>query len=64
MKKRLLALAAAAAVSGLSHAQSSVQLMGLLDAYSGSKRMAGDAGRATVVNSGGMTTSWYGFKGT
>lgn len=45
-------------------AQSSVQITGLLDVYAGGKRMAGDASRVTAVNSGGMTTSWYGFKGT
>lgn len=65
MKKHSLALCAIAALcSGAVQAQSSVQLMGLLDAYVGSKRMAGDPGRASVLNSGGMTTSWYGFKGT
>lgn len=57
-------LAAVAALAAPAFAQSSVQLMGLLDVYAGSKRMAGDAGRASVLNSGGMTTSWFGFKGS
>jgi predicted porin len=66
MKKQMMAGAAAVlalAASG-AHAQSSVQLMGTIDAYVGSMRAAGDSGRTTVVNSGGMTTSWFGFKGT
>ncbi len=46
------------------HAQSSVQLMGLTDVFVGSMKNAGDAGSRSVVDSGGMTTSWFGFKGT
>ena len=61
--KTLAVLAAATALCGPVLAQSNVQLTGLLDMYAGAKRMAGDAGRASVLNSGGMTTSWYGFKG-
>lgn len=38
--------------------------MGLLDTYAGSIRMAGDGGRTSKVGSGGMTTSWIGFKGS
>ncbi len=66
MKK--LPAALGAAVIGLcalgAQAQSSVQIMGTVDVYAGSMRAAGDAGRRTVVGSGGMTTSWFGFKGT
>ncbi len=64
MKTNLIAACTLAALAGTVQAQSSVQLMGLADVYAGSKRMAGDAGRASVVNSGGMTTSWFGVKGT
>ena len=46
------------------HAQSSVQLMGLTDVFVGSMKNAGDAGSRSAVDSGGMTTSWFGFKGT
>ncbi len=62
MKKTLLALGVAALCSGV-QAQSSVQVMGLLDTYVGSVELAGGA-RVAGVNSGGMTTSWFGFKGT
>ena len=64
MKKSLIAMGAALACFGTAHAESSVQLMGLMDAYAGSVRMAGDADRTSVVGSGGLTTSWFGFKGT
>lgn len=45
-------------------AQSSVQLVGLVDVYAGSMKMAGDAVRQSTVGSGGMTTSWWGMTGT
>jgi predicted porin len=66
MKKRVMGvLAGALALAGTgAWGQSSVQLMGLVDAYVGGIKMAGDAGRTNVVNSGGMTTSWWGMKGT
>lgn len=63
MKRPLLALATVLACTSAAHAQSSVQLTGLVDAYAGSVRMAGDAERRGVVGSGGMTTSWWGIKG-
>ena len=46
------------------HAQSSVQLTGLVDVFAGSMKMAGDASSKSVVDSGGLTTSWFGMKGT
>lgn len=67
MKKRSAAACAAAMalLAGGAQAQNtSVQVMGLLDAFAGSVRMAGDAGHTSVLNSGGMTTSYYGFKGS
>lgn len=63
MKKNLIALCAALCAMG-AHAQNSLQLMGLSDVFVGSMRNAGDAGRSTQVGSGGMTTSWFGVKGT
>jgi predicted porin len=53
-----------ATVCGGAAAQSTVQLMGLLDGFAGGIRMAGDPGRVGVVNSGGLTTSWWGMKGS
>ena len=52
MKKSLIAMGAALACLGTAHAESSVQLMGLMDAYAGSMRMAGDPDRTSVVGSG------------
>jgi predicted porin len=64
-KRNAVAVAAVMALlAGGAQAQSSVQLMGTIDAYAGKLRAAGDAGPRGVVNSGGMTTSWWGFKGT
>ncbi|GKT22190.1 porin [Acidovorax sp. SUPP3334] len=64
MKKNWMALGAALLCSAGAQAQSSVQLTGLADVFAGSIKMAGDAGRKSVVDSGGLTTSWFGFKGT
>lgn len=63
MKTAFIAMAAALACSGAAYAQSNVQLTGLADMYAGSVKMAGQA-RKGVVGSGGMTTSWWGLKGT
>jgi len=62
MHRKLLTLAALLCAAS-AQAQSSVQLMGLTDVYAGSIKMAGDADRRSVVNSGGMTTSWFGLTG-
>ena len=64
MKKALiLATGLAASVMG-AQAQSTVQVAGLVDVYTGSMRMAGDAVSKSVVGSGGMTTSWWGMTGS
>jgi len=67
MKKSLIALAVLAA-SGASFAQSSVTIYGIVDAYVGSNKTAtGVAGQSisnTVLNSGGVDGSRWGFKGT
>jgi predicted porin len=63
--KKTMVMAACLMVTALgAQAQSSVQLMGLADGYVGSIRMAGDAKSSSVMRSGGMTTSWWGMKGT
>jgi predicted porin len=46
------------------HAQSNVTVTGLMDVYAGSMKYSGDTHAVTSVNSGGMTTSWVGFKGS
>jgi predicted porin len=61
MKKSLIALAVLAA-SGASFAQSSVTLYGIADAWFGSVKV-GDT-RNTVVESGGVASSRFGFKGS
>lgn len=42
----------------------SVQLYGLVDAFAGSMRRSDEPGRTTVLNSGGMNTSFWGVRGT
>ncbi len=64
MKKNLIALSAALLCLSAAQAQSSVQVTGLVDMYVGSMKAAGDASKTNVVGSGGLTTSWFGFKGT
>ena len=64
MKKASIAAAALALTAMGAQAQSSVQLMGTADLYAGSIRMAGDAASKSTVGSGGMTTSWWGMKGS
>jgi predicted porin len=51
------------AVAAAAHAQSSVTVSGTIDAFAGQLRNAGDPTRTRVVNSGGMTTSYFGFAG-
>ena len=45
-------------------AQTTVTIEGVLDAFIGSVRNSGDAGRRVKLDSSGMTTSWIGFKGS
>lgn len=59
MKKSLLAMAVLAVAAGAAQAQSSVELYGLMDVYLGK-----DKGGATGLNSGGLQTSRFGFRGT
>lgn len=64
MYKKIMALGAALLCTAGAHAQTAVQFTGIVDAYAGSMKMAGDASRQSVVGSGGLTTSWFGFKGS
>ena len=64
LKKLLLSAVLGAAFATPAVAQTNVTVSGLVDVYAGSMRNAGDVERRSVVNSGGMTTSWFGFKGT
>lgn len=61
MKKATIA-ALLAVACGAASAQN-VILSGLIDVYAGSIQYSGDK-RVNVVNSGGMTTSWWGMQGS
>ena len=61
--KLLLSSAIAAAFAGPAFAQTSVNVEGIVDLYVGSMKNSGDTGRTTKLDSGGMTTSFFGFKG-
>jgi predicted porin len=65
MSRSLKAVAGAAALLcvGLAHAQSTVNIYGLMDAAAGSFQMAG-ADSTSKVQSGNMTTSFIGFNGS
>jgi predicted porin len=64
LKNLLLVAALGSAIAGSAAAQTNVTVSGLVDAYAGSVRMSGDPSGKSSVNSGGMTTSWFGFKGS
>jgi predicted porin len=63
LAKLLIAGAVAGAFAAPAMAQTSVNVEGIVDMYVGSMKNPGDNGRTTAVNSGGMTTSFLGFKG-
>ncbi len=62
MKKTLIAAALAALGCSAVQAQSQVNLRGLYDVYFGQVKTAGNT--ANVVNSGGMSTSYWGIGGS
>lgn len=65
MKKSLVALAVLGAFSGIAAAQSSVSIYGVVDVWAGrDKNGAPGASSNTVLNSGGLSTSRLGFKGS
>lgn len=59
----LMAAALGSAIAGPAMAQSNVTINGVVDNYIGKVQTSGTKS-TTGVNSGGMTTSWIGFKGT
>ncbi|GGY92467.1 porin [Pseudoduganella plicata] len=54
----------AALLAPAAFAQSSITLMGGVDAFAGALKNSGDPQHVTVLGSGGMTTSWFGVKGS
>jgi predicted porin len=66
MRKVTLALVGMGSMltAGQAMAQSSVIVGGIVDQYLGSLQYSGEPARRTVVNNGGMTTSWFGFRGS
>lgn len=65
MKKAQAALGLLACMAtGSAMAQTNVTVGGLVDMFAGSMKNSGDTGRKGVVGSGGLTTAWWGFKGT
>ncbi|MBK4733153.1 porin [Noviherbaspirillum pedocola] len=63
LAKLLVAAAVAGAFAAPAMAQTSVNVEGIVDVYAGSMKNSGDTGRISAVNSGGMSTSYIGFKG-
>lgn len=64
MKKTALALGVLSwGICISSFAQTSVNVEGIVDTYIGSMKNSGDKGRTTKLDSGGMSTSYFGFKG-
>jgi predicted porin len=64
LRKLLLTAAWGATAASPAIAQSGITVSGLVDHYVGSTQMSGDAQSRKVLNTGGMTTSWIGFKGS
>ncbi|WP_151636213.1 porin [Noviherbaspirillum aerium] len=63
-KTTSLLVAAACLQAASAYAQTNVTVQGTVDLFAGSLKNSGDAARRSVVNSGGMTTSYFGFKGS
>ena len=66
MKKTLIAFAALTAIASAAQAQSTVTLYGVADAYAGQKSttIGGVKRKQTVIDSNGLNTSRFGFRGT
>ena len=68
MQKKIIALAVAAMASGVAFAQSNVTVYGVVDAYYGNisnnADVAANVKKFSGVNSGGLSTSRLGFRGT
>ncbi len=64
MKNRQILISIiAVAAAGTATAQTQFTAMGGIDAYAGSLKYSGDSASRRVVGSGGLSTSWFGFKG-
>ncbi|MFZ6654677.1 porin [Undibacterium sp. TJN19] len=50
-------------LAGTAMAQSSVTVQGLVDLSVGTVKLSGDKASTAAMTAGGMTTSWFGFKG-
>ncbi|WP_166454917.1 porin [Duganella aquatilis] len=50
--------------AGLAHAEDGVQVYGLIGSYAGSIKRSDNVERTAVVGSGGLTTSWWGIRGS
>ncbi|MDM7942119.1 MAG: porin [Hydrogenophaga sp.] len=59
-----MALAVLGSVSGFAQAQSSVQLYGIVDAYVGSVKSGVGSSAVSVLDSGGLSTSRWGVRGS
>lgn len=66
MKKSLVALAVLGTFAGVASAQSSVSIYGIVDVWAGSEKINVAPGTSanTVLQSGGLSTSRLGFKGS
>ncbi|MEB0139874.1 MULTISPECIES: porin [unclassified Undibacterium] len=53
----------ASALTMTAHAQSQVEIYGLVGAYAGSMKRSGDTAAVPQLNGGGLTTSYLGFRG-
>lgn len=63
MRRYLLAGLLACVLAAPARSQTQLTVVGGVDAYAGSMKNSGDATRRKIVGSGGMTTSWFGFRG-
>ncbi|MES2741262.1 MAG: porin [Pseudomonadota bacterium] len=64
MKNRQILISIiASAAAGTAGAQTQFSAAGGLDAYAGSLKNSGDRASRRVVGSGGLSTSWFGFRG-
>ncbi|MFC5475876.1 porin [Paraherbaspirillum soli] len=64
LKKLHVAAVLGGAMALPAMAQTTVKVSGLVDTYVGSLKYSGDSGRTSVVDGGGLTTSWIGFTGS
>ncbi|MDB5841518.1 MAG: porin [Herminiimonas sp.] len=63
LSRLLLSSIIATAFAAPAMAQTNITIEGIADLYVGSMKNSGDAGRTATLGSGGMSTSFLGFKG-